>query len=184
MELIGPTALYAAIALGLGASVGLALLSSPRALAAIATHAPGPLKARGKKAAEALHESRLSSPQLARAVALGVLSHVALSSVFLATAHAVGVDGSTLVLLATGNAIVIAVLVPVSIGGVGVREGVAVFLLAAAGVSATDAVLVALLGYLTGQVPALLGGLASMSSSSARKTVDPVALQAAEQTLS
>ena len=182
MELVGPVALYAAFALALGASVGLALLSSPRALDAIAARAPGRLKARAKKAAEALLESRLSGSQLARAVGLGVLSHVALSSVFLATAHAVGIDGSTMLLLATGNAIVIAVLLPVSIGGVGVREGVAVFLLAAAGVSSTDAVLVALLGYLTGQIPALLGGIASMQSS--QKTVDPVALAAAEQTLS
>jgi hypothetical protein len=41
---------------------------------------------------------------------------------------------------------------------------VAVVLLASAGVSPGDATLVALLGYLTGQGPALLGGILQISS--------------------
>jgi hypothetical protein len=77
----------------------------------------------------------------------------------MATAMALGVDVSAATLLVVGNAIVLAVLLPVSVGGVGVREGVAVMLLATAGVTSTEAVLVALLGYLTGQVPALFGGV-------------------------
>lgn len=61
-----------------------------------------------------------------------------------------------------------------SIGGVGVREGVAVALLVSAGdgsVTTTDAMLLALVGYLTGQAPALLGGiLLAISRDPARPT--------------
>jgi hypothetical protein len=159
VALVGPTALAAAAALALGAATGLGLLSRPRWLARVAERVPKPLRGRAAKAVDALAASRLSPPALARAVALGVLSHLALSAVFWATARAVGVDASLATLLVTGNAIVLAVLLPVSIGGVGVREGVAVVLLATAGVGSTDAVLVGLLGYLTGQAPALAGGV-------------------------
>ena len=83
-------------------------------------------------------------------------------------------------MLVVGNAIVIAVLLPLSIGGVGVREGVAVVLLATAGVSSTDAVLVALLGYLTGQVPALLGGGLMAISRGAASATGPAPVSPAE----
>ncbi|MEQ9699442.1 MAG: hypothetical protein RLO54_16525, partial [Sandaracinaceae bacterium] len=62
----------------------------------------------------------------------------------------------------------------------GVREGVAVVLLATAGVSSTDAVLVALLGYLTGQVPALLGGGLMAISRGAASTGVPAPVSPAE----
>jgi uncharacterized membrane protein YbhN (UPF0104 family) len=88
-----------------------------------------------------------------------VLTHVLLSATFVASGYALGVSVGFLELLSVGNAIVLAVLLPVSIGGVGVREGTAVLLLSGAGVDTTDAVLLALLSYLTGQVPALLGGV-------------------------
>jgi hypothetical protein len=84
--------------------------------------------------------------------------------VFFATARAIGLDASPVTLLIVGNAITLAVLLPVSVGGVGVREGVAVVLLSGVGVTSTDALLVALLGYLTGQVPALLGGGLSLAA--------------------
>src|SRR5690606_16523190 len=98
--------------------------------------------------------------------------------VFWATAGALAIDVDAATLLAVGNAIVLAVLLPVSVGGVGVREGVAVVLLATAGVASSDAMLVALLGYLTGQVPALAGGVLF----ALRRAAKPAVL--AEQTLS
>ncbi|MCZ7687652.1 MAG: lysylphosphatidylglycerol synthase domain-containing protein [Sandaracinaceae bacterium] len=129
-------------------------------------------------AIEALASTRLDGRRLASTVALGVISHLALSAVFFATAGALDLSVGAFTLLAVGNAIVIAVLLPVSVGGVGVREGVAVVLLASAGVASSDAVLVALLGYLTGQVPALFGGVLF----ALRRAERPPVL--AEQTLS
>jgi hypothetical protein len=45
------------------------------------------------------------------------------------------------------------------VGGIGVREGTAVALLALVGVEAADAALLAFGGYLCAQPPALVGGL-------------------------
>ena len=158
VELLGPGALCAAFLMASVAALGLFLIRRPDGLAWCAHKLPRRLRTIGGKVADALGTSRLGGPRLAQAIGLGVVSHVALSSVSVATAFAIGVDASPATLLLVGNAITLAVLLPVSIGGVGVREGVAVLLLATAGVSPADAVLVALLGYLTGQLPALLGG--------------------------
>lgn len=94
---------------------------------------------------------------LVRAIALSLASHLLTSAVFAAAAAALGLEVSLLAVLVVGNAIVVATLLPVSVGGVGVREGVAVALLGTIGVSALDATLVALLGYLVGQVPGIMG---------------------------
>lgn len=164
VALLGPGALVGALAIGLGAAAGLLLMRHPGWLAAIATRAPSRLGGLLGRAVDAMRESRLSRAELAGAVLRGVVSHLAISSVFVATAWALGLDVELGTLLIVGNAITLAVLLPVSIGGVGVREGVAVALLATVGVGPTDGVLVGLLGYLTGQVPALLGGLAMLIS--------------------
>lgn len=169
LRLMGDDALWLAALLGGGAALGLWAMRAPAWVSALAARLPGGVHARVESGLTALRESRLTLGQSFRAVGLGVASHLALSAVFFATARAVGVDVDASILLVVGNAIVIAVLLPLSIGGVGVREGVAVVLLAGAGVGATDAVLVALLGYLTGQLPALLGG-AFMATSRAETT--------------
>lgn len=179
--LLGPSAIGIALAMASAAALGLALLRKPSWLEAIAARLPRALRGRATKAIDALRDTRLDAGRLARAVLLGVVSHVALSSVFWATAGALGVGVDAWTLLAVGNAIVLAVLLPVSVGGVGVREGVAVVLLASVGVASTDAALIALLGYLTGQVPALVGGVLLLARKTAASEA-PVAL--AEQTLS
>lgn len=177
--LLGHGAIAIALALAGAAGLGLALLRRPAWLEWIADRLPRAVRGRARKAVEALADTRLDARALVLAVGLGIASHVALSSVFWATAGALDVSASAWTLLAVGNAIVVAVLLPVSVGGVGVREGVAVVLLASAGVASTDAALIALLGYLTGQVPALAGGvLLAIKKTSA----EPVVL--AEQTLS
>ena len=168
---LGPLVLPLTLAVAGVAVLGLALLGSPRALAALAGTAPGPLARPARRVAEALSSGPLGAGRLAVAVGLGVLSHLALSSTFAASGAALGLDVSTPRLVAVGNAIVVAVLVPVSIGGVGVREGVAASLLAAAGVSTSDAVLVALGSYLTGQVPALIGGLLLLAAPARGKSL-------------
>lgn len=162
---LGPSAPVAAALMGGAALVGLWAMRRPGWLAAIAGRVPhARARALGEKLAGALGASRLDARRGAIAIGLGVVSHLALSAVFFATARAIGLDTSAITLLIAGNAITLAVLLPVSVGGVGVREGVAVVLLAGVGVASTDALLVALLGYLTGQVPALLGGGLSLAA--------------------
>ncbi len=91
-------------------------------------------------------------------MSLGVVSHLATALVFVGTGLALGVEATPLELAIVGNAIVLATLLPVSVGGFGVREATAVALLATVGVSTSDALLVGLLGYLVAQPPALQGG--------------------------
>lgn len=158
-ERLGAPGLAAALAMAGGAGAGLYVLSSPARAQRVARALPGPLGARGEKIARGLAGAGLGAGTITRSLALGMATHVCLSATFAATARALGVGLSLGELLGIGNAIVIAVLLPVSVGGVGVREGAAVALFTGAGVVTTDAVLVALLSYLTGQVPALLGGL-------------------------
>lgn len=106
---------------------------------------------------------RLGAAERARLVALGVLGHGATALVFAATGTALGVDASLAELAIVGNAIVLATLLPISVGGFGVREGTAVALLAVVGVPAGEAVFVALLGYLAAQPPALVGGVLQLT---------------------
>ena len=139
----GPSAIAIAMAIGVASALVLALLRSG-VLARVRT-------------LSRLHLSRVPGRVLARTIALSLASHLLTSAVFAVAAAALGLAVSPLAVLVVGNAIVVATLVPVSVGGVGVREGVAVALLGTVGVSALDATLVALLGYLVGQVPGIMG---------------------------
>jgi uncharacterized membrane protein YbhN (UPF0104 family) len=156
---LGASAYGIAFVLAAISVFALVCVRRPAWLSATAARMPKIVRPRAAKIADALSSSRLDGRQSAKAIGLGLASHAALSCVFFATARAIGVQTDAVTLLAVGNTIVIAVLLPISIGGIGVREGVAVVLLAGAGVGATEAMLVALLGYLTGQVPALAGGV-------------------------
>ncbi|AKF09810.1 lysylphosphatidylglycerol synthase transmembrane domain-containing protein [Sandaracinus amylolyticus] len=169
LDRLGPGALPLALAIAAGSVLGLFLLASPARTRALARVAPRAIRGRVEKIAEALAAQQLSASRIASALVLGIVTHLAISAVFAATGASLGVAASTTTLLAVGNAITIAILLPLSIGGVGVREGVAVMLLAGAGVPTSDAVLVALLGYVTGQVPALVGGVLLMLDRGARE---------------
>lgn len=164
VQRLGVTAIAAALGMAAIAGLGLFLVASPERAVSLARFAPGPLKKRVTSLASALAGAGLSSGTVVRALSLGVVTHLMLSATFVASGFALGVDVGFFELLSVGNAIVLAVLLPVSIGGVGVREGAAVLLLSGAGVATTDAVLLALLSYLTGQVPALAGGLLLLGS--------------------
>ncbi|MBJ75239.1 MAG: hypothetical protein CMN31_28560 [Sandaracinus sp.] len=154
----GPAGLALAGALGLASLAGLALLARPAWLRALARRA-GPLRSRATVLADALATRPPDAGLVLRLMLLGLASHGASAALFVATGLALGVAASPLALLVVGNAIVLATLLPISVGGVGVREGTAVALLALVGVGATPAALVALLGYLAMQPPALVGGL-------------------------
>ncbi len=180
LDQLGPTALPIALSIAGGSAFGLWILSSAERTRVLARFAPKFVRARALKFAEALATQELNRARVMSALGLGVLSHVSISAVFAATGAALDVNASLVSLLAVGNAITIAVLLPISLGGVGVREGVAVMLLAGVGVSTSDAVLIALLGYVTGQVPAILGGVLLMLDRNAPKPKDVPALQTAE----
>lgn len=163
----GAFGLLLAAALGLGAALGLVLLARPAWLAAIARCAPARIRGRVLSVAEALASRPASARELVRVVVLGVISHAATAGIFVGTGLALGVATDAFTLLVVGNAIVLATLLPISVGGVGVREGTAVALLACVGVGATDATLVGLLGYVVAQPPALAGGVLALLGRSA-----------------
>jgi uncharacterized membrane protein YbhN (UPF0104 family) len=167
----GPALLAAACAAA-AATAGLALLARPSLLAPLTRALPGPLRTRAGALLHALPSGGLEARTLGRALALGLLGHLAVSAAFAAAGLALGVHASGAALLTVGNALVISQLLPISVSGAGVREGVAVVLLARLGVPAADAALVSLLGYLAGQGPALAGGLlATLPAPAARAAV-------------
>jgi uncharacterized membrane protein YbhN (UPF0104 family) len=157
----GPALACAALA-AVAALALLAALARPARLAPLFSPLPARMRGRVLAWLEALPPAGLAPRTLAKAVALGLCAHLAVSAVYVATGRALGVTASPLALLIVGNAIVVATLLPISVGGIGVREGVAVALLARIGVDPADATLLALLGYLTGQVPAVVGGLLTL----------------------
>jgi hypothetical protein len=182
VQRLGVTAIAVALGMAAIAGLGLFLVASPDRAIALARFAPGPLRKRVTSLATALAGAGLKRGTVVRALGLGVVTHLMLSGTFVASGFALGVNVGFLELLSVGNAIVLAVLLPVSIGGVGVREGAAVLLLSGAGVATTDAVLLALLSYLTGQVPALVGGLLLLAPASANTTTPSAATPSAEPT--
>ncbi len=154
-DFFGPAGLLTAFALGLGSVVGLALLERPAWLKRL------PIR-RLHRIADVLATQTPPLSQRMTLIALGIVGHGATAALFAAMGLALGVEASALTLLIVGNAIVLATLLPVSVGGFGVREATAVALLGAVGVPASDALLVGLFGYLAMQPAALLGGLSMM----------------------
>lgn len=177
---LGVAAVLVALGMAGVAAVGLFVMASPDRARTLVRLVPGPLRGRVEKIVVALLGGGLRATSLGPALVLGIVSHLALSATFAATGLAFGVVAPVTTLLSVGNAIVIAVLLPVSIGGVGVREGVAVALLAGAGVETSQAVLLAVGSWLAGQVPALLGGLALLlpEGAAAEKKTDELATPA------
>ncbi len=153
----GPAGLAVAGLLGLVSVLG--LVARPQLLGSLAARAPRKIRDRAVALASAMASAPPSRGLVGRVALLGVASHAATAAVFAATGLALGVDAEALALLVVGNAIVLATLLPISVGGVGVREGTAIALLALVGVDAVDAALVGLLGYCAAQPPALIGGL-------------------------
>ncbi|MFK8002485.1 MAG: lysylphosphatidylglycerol synthase transmembrane domain-containing protein [Polyangiales bacterium] len=147
----GTAGLLMAAALGAVSVAGLFVLERPALLRRLPF-------SKAQKLADALGASRPSLGQRAELMTLGVVSHMATALVFVGTGLALGVEATPLELAIVGNAIVLATLLPVSVGGFGVREATAVALLGTVGVSTSDALLVGLLGYLVAQPPALVGG--------------------------
>lgn len=79
-----------------------------------------------------------------RTLAFGIAQQAALIVAVLAMANGLGIDVSTSRLVAAVPLSLLAVILPVSVSGLGVRESVYVFVLGPAGVSASDAVTLSL----------------------------------------
>jgi uncharacterized membrane protein YbhN (UPF0104 family) len=154
-----------AVCLGVSA-LGYVVVRRPGRLAALL-----PAAARLQKVRTTLSElagSSARSGPLFAAFVLGILNHIVTSAVFVAAAWAVHVDLGIGVLFGLGNAIVIVTLLPISVGGLGVRELLAISMLGTLGIGEGPALLVAIVGYLGGQTPAILGGLLSVGASDER----------------
>ncbi len=150
------------LGLGLGSVAGVVALERPALLVWLGERLPRRVGGWVLRVAEALRAGRPELGERLRLLALGVVTHTATAAIFLATGAALDVAADPLALVIVGNAIILATLLPISVGGVGVREGTAVALLAAQGVPAADAALLAFLGYLVAQPPALVGGLSQL----------------------
>lgn len=155
----GPLGLLASLALGLAALGGLALMNDPALLRALAARSPARLRGPLDKLLGALAADRLRPSQLLIAWGLGGLTQLCAAATFVCTGLALGVTASPLELLVVGHAIVLAMLLPVSVAGAGLREGTAVAMLSLVGVPVGDALLVGVLGFVVTQPAALLGGL-------------------------
>jgi len=154
--------LPATLGLAVCCALGLGLALRPRVVARASAWLPATIARRVERLTSALEEQPPRPPSLACAFGLGLVGHLTTAAVFLATSRALGIHLPTVELLSVGVALVLSALVPISVGGVGVREGVALMLLGGLGVAGPEAALVATLGWLLTQPPALVGGLFSL----------------------
>ncbi|MCA9574262.1 MAG: flippase-like domain-containing protein [Sandaracinaceae bacterium] len=154
----GPAGLLASLGLGLGALAGLYAMHRPAWLRAIARRSPPRLRGPLEKLVGALSADRITTPQLLGACGLGAVTQLCGAATFVCTGLALHVGASPVELLVVGHAIVLAMLLPVSVAGAGLREGTAVAMLGLVGVPMSDALLVGVLGFVVTQPAAVLGG--------------------------
>lgn len=140
------------------------LVMHPKRLAMLGRPLPAGMRAKLEAVADRLDSKPPRIVDLVILAAYATLSHTSTAACYAASGLSLRVDATLGELLVVGFAIVVAMLVPISAGGAGVREGTAVLLFRAIGVPASDAVLIAVLGYLATQPPALVGGLVQMFS--------------------
>ncbi len=144
--------LFATLALALACGLALTLALRPRLLERASARLPSVIARRVARLADALTAQPPRPSALSAAFGLGLLGHLTTAAVFLATSRALGIELPVVELLSLGVALVLSALLPISVGGIGVREGVA----------GPQAALVATLGWLLTQPPALVGGLCSL----------------------
>jgi glycosyltransferase 2 family protein len=106
---------------------------------------PERLRSAAEPAGRALHTWTRSPRLLLWVFALGIVYQLMGVGVLVLLADAIGFDLSLALAAVSAAIILVAMLVPISIGGFGVREAGFVVLLGEAGISATDATLLSLL---------------------------------------
>ena len=96
---------------------------------------------------------------LFQAMGLGILIHLGTTLMYYGTALTVGADINLSDILFTGPLMITATVIPLSIAGIGVREGAFIFFLTRIGVTLESATLLGFLGFLVGGFISLLGGV-------------------------
>jgi glycosyltransferase 2 family protein len=86
---------------------------------------------------------------VATVIAMGVVYQAVVVGVLVLVAKTVGVELSFVLAAVTSAVVLVATLIPVSVGGIGIREGGFVLLLGQAGIDAAEATLVSLLSVVT-----------------------------------
>lgn len=169
----GPSAFPMACLAALVSAALVWLVLRPHAMLALARPLPKGIRARLENIAGKLEATPPTLGSVVSMSLLAVLSHSFTAACYAASGLAIDVPATIPELMVVGFAIVVAMLVPISAGGAGVREGTAVILLRTIGVPASEALLVAVLGYLATQPPALLGGLVQLLSKTGRSEAEP-----------
>ena len=99
---------------------------------------------------------------LLQAMALGIVIHLGTTLMYYGTALSVETEVSLKAILFTGPLMITATIIPLSIAGIGVREGTFIFFLSRTGIAAEPAALLAFLGFLVGEFISLGGGVIFM----------------------
>ena len=164
--LVDPPAHWPALVLMLGALAGLLLLHAALfTTAPLLTWLPGSLGRwwpdRLTSLRQALRHARdLSRSVVAGVFALGILTHGLGVIAYGLVAGALDLDLSVATIAWTRSVAMLVAILPISIAGLGVREGAMVVLLAPYGITAADALTYALLAFATTILAVgLLGGL-------------------------
>ncbi len=96
---------------------------------------------------------------LFQAMGLGIVIHLGTTLMYYGTALTVGANIDLSDILFTGPLMITATVIPLSIAGIGVREGAFIFFLSRIGVTLESATLLGFLGFLVGGFISLLGGV-------------------------
>ena len=142
--------------------IGLSLLRQPHRLATLVVVLPKRVRPLATRGLELVSLERLDFGTSIKAALLSVGSHTLTAAVFVFSALALGIDAPPDQLFLTGVLIILGTLLPITMGGIGVREGLSVTLLGAVGVAAPPALLAGTLAFLCTQPPALVGGILSL----------------------
>ncbi len=164
-----PRSLVAALGLSTCLVAGAAALMALAARGAVRLrdHVPTSLRGIGREALSALRRSLTRRVILGPTVGLGTLYELlTVLSVWL-LARSVQVDVSFWILAVVAPPVMLLSAVPISIGGLGVREATYVALLGQVEISATDATLVSLLAGITLLLASLPGALVLVHASNA-----------------
>ena len=135
------------------------VLVAGRGRTRIAARLPERARAWAGDAIEVVRVSLRSRRLLALATALGLAYQTLAIASLWGVARAIDVDLSFVFVAVASPVILVITLVPISIAGFGVREGAAILVFGRAGVSATDATLISLVGFVAVVLSSLPGAL-------------------------
>lgn len=117
-----------------------------------------PIRATLKRVTEALAIYRENRDALKKVIMFSILAHLCVVGYFFLLASSIGLDINFLKLLAFVPLIEFLSAIPISFGGVGIREAVTILLFSSEGISAAEAMSVSLLSFVVILLLGALGG--------------------------